>query len=72
MNLYEIYITKQASKYGRNDKEADDLIKKFQHDKFSGGIQANEAVQLHEKEGNKFQNTVQENTDLRKENETLI
>lgn len=54
MNLYEIYITKQASKYGRNDHEADQLIKKFQHDKFSGGIQANEAVQLHEKEGNKF------------------
>ena len=29
MNLYEIYITKQASKYGRNDQEADQLIKKF-------------------------------------------
>lgn len=72
MNQYEIYITRQASKYGRNDQEANLLIKKFQHDKFSGGIEANEAVQLHVKEGNKFQNTVQENSDLKKENEQLV
>ena len=29
LNYYEMYITKQASKYGRNDKEADILLKKF-------------------------------------------
>lgn len=29
LNYYEMYITKQASKYGRNDKEADIILKKF-------------------------------------------
>ena len=29
MNYYEMYITKQASKYGHEDKEADILLKKF-------------------------------------------
>ena len=66
MNQYEMYITKQASKYGRNDKEADILLKKFQHEKFSGGIEATEAYQLQKKEENKLSNVVQENMELKK------
>lgn len=46
LNYYEMYITKQASKYGRNDKEADIILKKFQHEKFSGGIESTELYQL--------------------------
>ena len=69
MNLFENYITKQASHYGRNDQEANALLKKFQHDKFSGGIEANEAFVLQQKEGNKFSNVVQDNLKLQKENE---
>jgi hypothetical protein len=29
MNYYEMYITKQASLYGKHDKEADIILKKF-------------------------------------------
>jgi len=46
MNYYEMYITKQASKYGREDKEADLLLKKFQHEKFSGGIESNDLFKM--------------------------
>ena len=45
------------------------LLKKFQHDKFSGGIEAHEAVQLNVKEGNKFQNVVQDNFNLERQND---
>ena len=38
-NYYEMYIVKKASSYGQNDKEANLLLKKFQHEKFSGGIE---------------------------------
>lgn len=46
MNYYEMYITKMASKYGNEDKEADILLKKFQHEKFSGGIESNELYKM--------------------------
>ena len=46
LNYYEMYITKQASKYGRGDKEADILLKKFQHEKFSGGLESHELQKL--------------------------
>jgi|TARA_B110001450_G_C17511549_1_gene436611 fatty acid/phospholipid biosynthesis enzyme len=46
MNYYEMYITKMASKYGKEDKEADILLKKFQHEKFSGGIESNELYKM--------------------------
>ena len=46
LNYYEMYITKQASAYGRNDKEADILLKKFQHEKFSGGIEATDLYKM--------------------------
>jgi hypothetical protein len=53
-----MYVTKQASLYGRADKEADILIKKFQHEKFSGGIEANDLYKMQKKEESKLSNVV--------------
>ena len=61
-----MYITKQASKYGRGDKEADILIKKFQHEKFSGGLDAHELQVLQKSDDTKLSNVVQENKELKK------
>jgi len=58
MNYYEMYVAKQASKYGTQDKEADILLKKFQHEKFSGGIESNDLFVLYKKEENKLSNIV--------------
>lgn len=41
-----MYVTKAASEYGRNDKEAQLILRKFQHEKFSGGIESNELYKL--------------------------
>jgi len=66
MNYYEMYVTKQASKYGNKDKEADILLKKFQHDKFSGGIESNDLYKLYKRDESKLSNIVQENIELKK------
>lgn len=58
MNYYEMYITKQASKYGREDKEADLLLKKFQHEKFSGGIESNDLFKMQQQDESKLSNIV--------------
>ena len=54
-----MYITKQASKYGRNDKEADIILKKFQHEKFSGGIESTDLYKLQMQDDTKLSNVVQ-------------
>lgn len=46
MNYFEMYVTKQASEYGQNDKEAQLLLRKFQHEKFSGGIGSNDLYKM--------------------------
>jgi len=66
MNQYEMYITKQASKYGRNEKEADILLKRFQHEKFSGGLESTELYKLQRQEEAKLSNVVQENIELKR------
>lgn len=71
LNQYEMYITKQASKYGSNDKEADLLIKKFRHEIFSGGIESNDLYKLQQQKESKLSNIVQENVELKKQNEDL-
>lgn len=71
LNYYEMYITKQASKYGKNDKEADILIKKFRHDVFSGDIQCNDLHKMYQQDATKLSNIVQENIELKKQNEDL-
>ena len=71
MNYYEMYVTKMASSYGRNDKEAEILIKKFQHEKFSGGIEANDLFQLQRQDDSKLSNIVQENIELKRQNTGL-
>ena len=58
MNYYEMYITKMASKYGNEDKEADILLKKFQHEKFSGGIESNDLYKMQNNEDSKLSNIV--------------
>ena len=66
-----MYITKQASKYGRNDKEADVLLKKFQHEKFSGGIESTDLYKMQRQDESKLSNVVQENIELKKQNADL-
>ena len=66
LNYYEMYITKQASAYGRNDKEADILLKKFQHEKFSGGIESTDLYKMQRQEDSKLSNVVQENIELKR------
>lgn len=66
-----MYITKQASAYGRNDREADILLKKFQHEKFSGGIESTELYKLQRQEDSKLSNVVQENIELKRQNSDL-
>lgn len=71
MNYFEMYVTKQASEFGLNDKEAQILIRKFQHEKFSGGIESNDLYKMQKKEENKLSNIVQENIELKKQNADL-
>jgi hypothetical protein len=66
-----MYVTKQASEYGQNDKEAQLLLRKFQHEKFSGGIGSNELYKMQKKEESKLSNIVQENIELKKQNMDL-
>jgi len=61
-----MYVTKQASMYGRADKEADTLLKKFQHEKFSGGIESTDLYKMQKQESSKLSNVVQENIELKK------
>lgn len=71
LNYYEMYITKCGSQYGRNDKEAQILLKKFQHEKFSGGIESTELHVMQNQEDSKLSNVVQENIELKKQNQDL-
>eukprot|EP00356_Strombidium_inclinatum_P010689 CAMPEP_0170485444 /NCGR_PEP_ID=MMETSP0208-20121228/4715_1 /TAXON_ID=197538 /ORGANISM="Strombidium inclinatum, Strain S3" /LENGTH=215 /DNA_ID=CAMNT_0010759101 /DNA_START=639 /DNA_END=1286 /DNA_ORIENTATION=+ len=71
LNYYEMYITKQASHYGRSDREADYILKKFQHEKFSGGIESTELYRMQQQEESKLSNVVQENIELKKQNKDL-
>ena len=57
-NYFEMYVTKQASVYGRADKEADMILKKFQHDKFSGGIESSDLYKMQRQEDSKLSNVV--------------
>ena len=66
MNYYEMYVTKSASEYGLNDREAQLILKKFQHEKFSGGIESNDLYNLQRKDNSKLSNIVQENIELKK------
>ena len=52
--------------YGRADKEADTLLKKFQHEKFSGGIESTDLYKMQKQESSKLSNVVQENIELKK------
>jgi len=70
-NYYEMYIVKKASSYGQNDKEANLLLKKFQHEKFSGGIGSNDLFNMQEQDDAKLSNIVQENIELKKQNSDL-
>jgi hypothetical protein len=36
MNYFEMYVLKRASEY--NDPEANEVIKRFQNEKFTGGM----------------------------------
>lgn len=66
-----MYIVKKASSYGQNDKEANLLLKKFQHEKFSGGIGSNDLFNMQEQDDAKLSNIVQENIELKKQNSDL-
>lgn len=44
--------------YGRNDPEADMILKKFQLEKFSGGLESTELFRLQMKEDTKLSNVV--------------
>ena len=63
LNLYEMYVLKRASE--DNDSEANDVIKRFQNEKFTGGMDHQESYKLALHETSKFSNTVQENIELK-------
>ena len=56
MNYYEMYTLKRASEH--NDAEANEVIKRFQNEKFTGGMDNQENYQHAMHESNKFSNTV--------------
>lgn len=63
INKYEKYIFKQSSMKGC--KEAEQLIHKFQHEKFSGGMDSKEEYGLLMHESRKITNIVEENKGLK-------
>lgn len=60
-----------ASSEGGGNVEADMLLKKFQHEKFSGGIESNELHKMQMQDESKLSNIVQENVELKKQNKDL-
>jgi hypothetical protein len=69
MNYYEMYVLKRASEH--SDPEANEVIMRFQNEKFTGGMDHKENYQLAQHETSKFSNVVQENIELKNQIEDL-
>ena len=59
---FETYIAKQASALGASDPEARALLKRYEHENFSGGLDTYENYKLSlQKQQNRVTNVVEEN-----------